>query len=73
MFVEGRVKWFNNERGYGFIECAQYAEDIMAHYSEIKTPGFRKLKQGQLVTFEVHQDKNGLRAKSISPVPKPTL
>lgn len=39
MFVEGRVKWFNNERGYGFIECAQYAEDIMAHYSEIKPQG----------------------------------
>ena len=70
MKVEGRVKWFNNERGYGFIESDQYSEDIMAHYSEIETPGFRKLKQGQLVAFEVYQNKKGLQAKSIKPLPR---
>lgn len=54
----GTVKWFSARRGYGFIEDEE-GMDFFAHFSEIQTDGFRKLRAGQQVTFEEGEDKNG--------------
>ena len=51
----GTVKWFNNAKGFGFICPAGGGEDIFAHYSTIKMDGYRTLKAGQQVSFDVHQ------------------
>lgn len=55
----GTVKWFNNAKGFGFICPAGGGEDIFAHYSTIKMDGYRTLKAGQQVSFDVHQGPKG--------------
>lgn len=63
----GTVKWFSARRGYGFIEDED-GIDHFAHFSEIQSEGFRKLRAGQQVTFEAGEDKNGRSlAKCIQP------
>ncbi len=64
---KGKVKWFNNTKGYGFIE-REGAADIFVHYSAIQSDGYRTLKEGQLVEFTVGQGKNGLQADNVVPV-----
>jgi len=64
---KGKVKWFNNTKGYGFIE-REGATDIFVHYSAIQSDGYRTLKEGQLVEFTVGQGKNGLQADNVVPV-----
>lgn len=59
----GKVKWFNNDRGYGFIECNN--KDIMVHYSSILEKGFKSLVKDELVSFEVVKTDKGLRAKKV--------
>lgn len=60
----GRVKWFNNEKGYGFIDYVD-GEDIFVHYSNIKQDGFKTLSEGQMVQFDlIHTDK-GLQAINV--------
>lgn len=60
----GRVKWFNNEKGYGFIDYVDN-EDIFVHYSNIKQDGFKTLSEGQMVQFDlIHTDK-GLQAINV--------
>ena len=54
----GRVKWFNAEKGFGFIEC-EGQPDVFAHYSAIKATGFRKLNEGDEVEFDIEPGKNG--------------
>lgn len=62
--VVGRVKWFNNEKGYGFIDYVD-GEDIFVHYSNIKQEGFKTLSEGQTVQFDlIHTDK-GLQAINV--------
>jgi cold shock protein len=62
--VVGRVKWFNNEKGYGFIDYVN-GEDIFVHYSNIKHDGFKTLSEGQMVQFDlIHTDK-GLQAVNV--------
>ena len=61
----GKVKWFNNAKGFGFIEPEEGGEDIFAHYSTIQMEGYRSLKAGQEVTFEVQQGPKGLHAENI--------
>jgi CspA family cold shock protein len=51
----GTVKWFNNAKGFGFICPEGGGEDIFAHYSTIQMDGYRTLKAGQAVRFDVHQ------------------
>lgn len=66
---KGTVKWFSARRGYGFIEDEE-GMDYFAHFSEIQTDGFRKLRVGQQVTFEEGEDANGRSlAKCIQPEP----
>ena len=63
----GTVKWFNNEKGYGFISQSDGA-DVFVHYSAIDTPGYKSLEEGQQVEFEVQQGDKGLQATSVRPV-----
>lgn len=62
--MNGTVKWFNSEKGYGFITGAD-GKDIFAHYSAIKVDGYKELLQGQNVSFDVVQGQNGLQASNI--------
>lgn len=61
----GKVKWFNNAKGYGFIVEDGKSEDLFAHYSAIKMEGYKTLKAGQPVTFEITQGPKGLHAVDI--------
>ncbi|WP_166362992.1 cold shock domain-containing protein CspD [Pseudomonas akapageensis] len=63
--ASGKVKWFNNAKGYGFINEDGKSEDLFAHYSAIKMDGYKTLKAGQAVTFEIIQGPKGLHATEI--------
>lgn len=60
----GTVKWFNNEKGFGFIE-REDGDDVFVHYSEIEGGGFKSLDEGQKVEFEITQGKKGPQASSV--------
>lgn len=62
---KGTVKWFNNNKGYGFIFNDHYKEDIFVHHSNINMQGFRTLKSGQPVLFDVISGPSGLHVTSI--------
>lgn len=62
--MQGRVKWFNNEKGYGFIDYPN-SEDIFVHYSAIKQDGFKTLSEGQLVEFDLIETAKGLQAINV--------
>ncbi|WP_283939020.1 cold shock domain-containing protein CspD [Pseudomonas sp. T1.Ur] len=68
MRVKGKVKWFNNAKGYGFIIQDGKDEDLFAHYSVIQMDGYRTLKAGQPVTFSMIQGPKGIHAVEIRPV-----
>lgn len=59
--MRGKVKWFNNDKGYGFIECDNLA-DIFVHYSAINKEGYKTLKEGDLVDFKLIETAKGLQA-----------
>ncbi|MBB3168307.1 cold shock domain-containing protein CspD [Simiduia aestuariiviva] len=61
----GTVKWFNNAKGYGFILPDAGGEDLFAHYSAIQMDGYRTLKAGQTVSFDVVEGDKGLHATNI--------
>lgn len=63
--VKGKVKWFNNAKGYGFINKEGDSEDLFAHYSAIQMDGYRTLKAGQAVVFDIIQGPKGLHAINI--------
>jgi CspA family cold shock protein len=67
----GTVKWFNDAKGFGFIEPEDGGEDIFAHFSAIQMDGFRTLKQGGRVRFEIVQGPKGQLAQNISPLDPP--
>ncbi|ACO79001.1 cold shock protein, CspD [Azotobacter vinelandii CA] len=69
--LSGKVKWFNNAKGYGFIVADGRDEDLFAHYSAIQMDGYKTLKAGQAVTFELLQGPKGLHAINIHPCPAP--
>ncbi|PVZ71495.1 cold shock domain-containing protein CspD [Pelagibaculum spongiae] len=62
----GTVKWFNNAKGYGFICPEEGGEDLFAHYSSVTMEGYKTLKAGQAVTFDVHEGPKGLHAINIA-------
>ena len=64
--VSGKVKWFNNAKGYGFIVADGRDEDLFAHYSAIQMEGYKTLKAGQPVSFDIIQGPKGLHAVNIS-------
>ena len=67
--LEGTVKWFNNPKGYGFIQAQEATEnqDVLIHYSVIEMEGFKTLKAGQSVQFEIGQGPKGLIATKVIP------
>jgi CspA family cold shock protein len=64
----GTVKWFNESKGYGFITPDEKGEDLFAHFSAIKMDGFKTLKEGQRVSFEVTTGPKGKQASNIQAV-----
>ena len=64
--VRGRVKWFNNEKGYGFIDYTEN-EDIFVHYSAIRQDGYKTLFEGQRVEFDLIETPKGLQAVNVRP------
>lgn len=62
----GTVKWFNNAKGYGFILADEGGEDLFAHYSAIQMEGYKTLKAGQLVSFDITKGDKGLHAVNIT-------
>ena len=63
--ASGKVKWFNNAKGYGFVNEEGKTEDLFAHYSAIQMDGYKTLKAGQVVTFDIIQGPKGLHAVNI--------
>ena len=66
--VTGTVKWFNGDKGFGFITQDGGGADVFAHYSAIASSGFRSLEENQRVEFEVTQGAKGLQAENIRPL-----
>lgn len=62
---KGTVKWFNAQKGFGFITSEEDNEDIFVHFSGIATEGFKSLEDGQRVTFETTQGNRGLQAVNV--------
>ena len=62
---QGTVKWFNDEKGYGFITPAGGGDDLFVHFKAIESDGFKSLKEGQKVTFEAVQGQKGMQADKV--------
>lgn len=68
MAQTGKVKWFNAEKGFGFITPDQGGADVFAHFSAIEGRGYRSLNEGQAVEFEVNEGPKGPQAAEIRPL-----
>ncbi len=62
----GTVKWFNSEKGFGFIEQSEGGEDVFVHFSAIQGDGYRELNEGDKVEFNVEQGQKGLQAANVT-------
>ena len=69
----GTVKWFNDAKGFGFIEPEGGGEDVFAHFSAIQMDGFRTLRQGSQVRYDVAQGPKGQLAQNICPLDAPRV
>lgn len=65
--MKSRVKWFNNEKGYGFIEYNE-GVDIFVHYSSIQKDGYKTLKEGDIVEFKLIETPKGFQALEVTPI-----
>lgn len=63
--AQGKVKWFNDLKGYGFITSDRDSQDLYVHHSEIKKNGYKTLKVGEKVEFEVAESPEGLKATNV--------
>ena len=66
--AQGTVKWFNAEKGFGFIAPEDGSADVFAHFSAIQSNGYRTLEENQRVEFDVKQGPKGLQAENIRPI-----
>lgn len=66
--TQGTVKWFNSDKGFGFIAPDGGAEDVFVHYSEISGNGYRSLEENQRVQFEVGQGAKGPQAMGVTTI-----
>jgi len=64
--MNGRVKWFNPDKGFGFIEV-ENGDDVFVHFSAIKSEGFKSLEEGQRVKFDIEKGNRGLQAANVIP------
>jgi CspA family cold shock protein len=64
------VKWFNKDKGFGFLVDPEVATDVFVHFSEIQGDGFRLLYEGEEVDYELFQDERGAKARQVVRVPK---
>ncbi len=65
MAEKGKVKWFSNVKGYGFLEKEGGSQDIFVHYSSIQSEGYKKLEEGEEVSFEIIQGEKGPQATNV--------
>ena len=65
---EGTVKWFNAEKGFGFIAQDDGGEDVFVHYSAIQSSGYRSLDEGQRIAFDIEQGQKGPQAANVTPL-----
>ncbi len=63
--ARGTVKWFNDKKGFGFLVDPAVDGDIFVHFSAIQTNGFKTLKEGEEVEYELYQDEKGSRARNV--------
>ena len=66
--AQGTVKWFNADKGFGFIAQDDGGEDVFVHFSAIQTSGYRSLDEGQRISFDVEQGQKGPQAANVNPV-----
>ncbi|MDO4917741.1 MAG: cold-shock protein [Rothia sp. (in: high G+C Gram-positive bacteria)] len=66
--ANGTVKWFNSEKGYGFIQPEDGSEDLFFHYSAIQTSGYRTVDEGQSVEYTAERGPKGMQASEIRPL-----
>ena len=66
--AKGKIKWFNDQKGFGFIQSDDGGEDVFVHHSVIEMDGYRSLQEGQPVEFELESGAKGLKATSVKAV-----
>ena len=66
--MQGTVKWFNSEKGFGFIAPDEGGADVFVHYSAIQSSGYRSLEENQRVEFEITQGQKGPQADAVRPL-----
>ena len=66
--AQGTVKWFNPEKGFGFIQQDEGGPDVFVHYSQINASGYRQLEEGQRVSYEAQQGKKGMEAQGVTAI-----
>ena len=66
--AQGTVKWFNDEKGYGFISPDEGGEDLFVHHTGIAGSGFKSLDEGAKVTYEATRGRKGMQAEDVSPI-----
>ena len=68
VMAQGTVKWFNSEKGFGFIAPSDGSPDVFVHFSAIQSQGYKTLDEGQNVEFDVTQGQKGLQAENVRPI-----